>query len=48
MIANWVSFRKIIGASASKLAKTANFRLDARLFANFDVFLDFNGVNIKI
>ena len=48
MITNWVSFFFNIGVSASKIAKTANFWLDAHLFAYFDVFLDFNGVNIKI
>ena len=48
MIANWVFYFFIIGASASKLAKTANFWRAAHLFAYFDVFLDFNGVNIKI
>ena len=37
-----------MGVSASKLAKTANFWLGALLFANFDVFLDFNDVIIKI
>ena len=48
MITNWVSFFFNIGVSASKIAKTANFWLDAHLFAYFDVFLDFNGVNVKI
>ena len=48
MIANWFSFFYIMCVSASKLAKTANFWLDALLFANFDVFLDFNDVIIKI
>ena len=37
-----------MGVSASKLAKTANFWLDALLFANSDVFLDFNNVIIKL
>ena len=37
-----------MGVSASKLAITVNFWLDALLFANFDVFLDFNNVNVKI
>ena len=48
MIANWFSFFYIMGVSASKLAKTANFWLDALLFANFDVFLNFNDIVIKI
>ena len=48
MIANWDSVFLNIGVSASKIVKTANFWLDAHLFAFFDVFLDFNGVNIKI
>ena len=48
MISNWFSFIDIIGVSAPKLDKTANFGLDVLLFANFHVFLDFNDVNIKI
>ena len=48
MIVNWFSFIFILSASSSKIAKTANFRLDVLFFVNFDVFLDFNSVNIKI
>ena len=48
MIANWVSFFYILGESTSELAKTANFRVDALFFADFDVFLDFNNVSIKM
>ena len=48
MIANWVSFKKNIGVSASKIAKTASFWLDAHFFAYFEVLPDFNSVNIKI
>ena len=37
-----------MGVRASKLALTANFWLDALLLANYDVFIDFNDVIIKI
>ena len=40
-------FFVIRGVGASKLDKTANYERDALLFANFDVFLDFNDVNIE-
>ena len=43
-----VTFFYIMGVNASKLAKAANIWLDAILFVNFDVFLDFNDVIIKI
>ena len=48
MNVKWSSFFYILMLTSLKLDKTANFEHDVLLFANFDVFLDFNDVNIKI
>ena len=48
MNVKWSSFFYILMLTSLKLDKTANFELDVLLFANVDVFLDFDDVNIKI
>ena len=48
MNVKWFPFFYLISISASKFAKTANFRTLFICWKNFDVFCDFNSDNIKI